>query len=212
MAENRGFSRNRGEIRRETDCLLERSGFEISVPRKIGSSFEPSVGLWPIGRRRDGIIQPVVGLGKGRELFPPLEGAAAQAQRRRPLCWRWRGVAELEIWNPSPLAKSRANSGYRDRNEASAGATARRREIRACCDSQQSSREGRNAVLKEKHCRCSDKIFMIRTQGLFIIGSLIRWCRRVKANKTRAIENVTVPASAYQRLIEGFSICGEICR
>jgi hypothetical protein len=28
MAENPGFSRNQGEIRRETDCLLEGTGFE----------------------------------------------------------------------------------------------------------------------------------------------------------------------------------------
>ena len=34
MAENRGFSCNAGEIRRETDCLLERNGFELPVPRE----------------------------------------------------------------------------------------------------------------------------------------------------------------------------------
>jgi hypothetical protein len=32
LAENPGFSRNQGEIRRETDCLLEEDGFEPSVP------------------------------------------------------------------------------------------------------------------------------------------------------------------------------------
>jgi len=32
MAENLGFSRSGGETRRETDCLLEGDGFEISVP------------------------------------------------------------------------------------------------------------------------------------------------------------------------------------
>jgi hypothetical protein len=31
LAENPGFSRNEGEIRRETDCLLEEDGFELLV-------------------------------------------------------------------------------------------------------------------------------------------------------------------------------------
>jgi hypothetical protein len=35
LAENPGFARNEGEIRRETDCLLEGDGFELSVPRNI---------------------------------------------------------------------------------------------------------------------------------------------------------------------------------
>src|SRR6516225_300709 len=30
-AQNPGFSRNQGEIRRETDCLLEGNGFELPV-------------------------------------------------------------------------------------------------------------------------------------------------------------------------------------
>jgi len=34
MAENPGFSSNGRETRRETDCLLERDGFEPSVPRR----------------------------------------------------------------------------------------------------------------------------------------------------------------------------------
>jgi len=51
------------------DSLLEGNGFEISVPRKIGSDFEASVGLRPIDRRRGGIIRAVVGLGKPIELF-----------------------------------------------------------------------------------------------------------------------------------------------
>jgi hypothetical protein len=33
LAENPGFSRNQGEIRKETDCLLEGNGFELLVPR-----------------------------------------------------------------------------------------------------------------------------------------------------------------------------------
>ena len=32
LAENPGFSRNQGEIRKETDCLLEEAGFEPPVP------------------------------------------------------------------------------------------------------------------------------------------------------------------------------------
>jgi hypothetical protein len=41
--------------------------------RKISSGCEASVGLGPIGRRRGGIIQPVVGFGKPVELFRRLE-------------------------------------------------------------------------------------------------------------------------------------------
>ena len=33
LAENLAFSRNQGEIRKETDCLLEGDGFELLVPR-----------------------------------------------------------------------------------------------------------------------------------------------------------------------------------
>jgi hypothetical protein len=55
---------------------LEGNGFEISVPRKIGSDFESSVGLRPIDRRRGGMIRAVVGLGKPIELFSAVLGAA----------------------------------------------------------------------------------------------------------------------------------------
>jgi hypothetical protein len=41
--------------------------------RNITSGCEVSVGLGQIGRRRDGIIQPVVGFGKPVELFRRLE-------------------------------------------------------------------------------------------------------------------------------------------
>jgi hypothetical protein len=44
------------------DSALEGNGFEISVPRQIGSGFEASVGLGPIGNRRGGITRAVVGL------------------------------------------------------------------------------------------------------------------------------------------------------
>ena len=40
---------------------LEGDGFEIPVPRQIGSGFEASVGLGLIDRRRGGIIGAVVG-------------------------------------------------------------------------------------------------------------------------------------------------------
>ena len=58
-----GFSTQEGEVWRETDCLLEGNGFEISVPRQIGSGFEASVGLGPIDSRRGGTTRAVVGLG-----------------------------------------------------------------------------------------------------------------------------------------------------
>jgi hypothetical protein len=44
LAENPGFSRNEGEIRRETDCLLEGDGFELSVPGRA---------IRPFGRGED---------------------------------------------------------------------------------------------------------------------------------------------------------------
>ena len=43
LAENPGFSRNQGEIRKETDCLLEGDGFEISVPRCANTADSVSV-------------------------------------------------------------------------------------------------------------------------------------------------------------------------
>jgi hypothetical protein len=55
------------------DSPLEGNGFEISVPRKIGSGFAASVGLGPIDRRRGDIIRAVVGLGKPIEVFRRLE-------------------------------------------------------------------------------------------------------------------------------------------
>jgi hypothetical protein len=66
-------------------ACTEGDGFEISVPRQIGSGFEASIGLGSIDCRRRGIIRAVVGLGKPIELFrrlrsrhsPPNEGAHA---------------------------------------------------------------------------------------------------------------------------------------
>jgi hypothetical protein len=55
--------------RKFADSPLEGNGLEISVPRKIGSDFEASVGLRPIDRRRGSIIRAVVSLGKRIELF-----------------------------------------------------------------------------------------------------------------------------------------------
>ena len=61
-----------------TDSPVEENGFEISVPRQIGSGFVASVGLGPIDSRRGGgIARAVVGLAKPIELFrrlkePPL--------------------------------------------------------------------------------------------------------------------------------------------
>src|SRR6516162_3894334 len=75
-----------GSTRSSPDSPLEGNGFEISVPRQVGSGFEASVGLGPIDSRRGGITRAVVGLGKPIELFrrrkePPLtrrnEGAHA---------------------------------------------------------------------------------------------------------------------------------------
>src|SRR6516162_99554 len=67
------------------DSPLEGNGFEISVPRQIGSGFEASVGLGPIDSRRGKITRAVVDLGKPlvfrRLKEPPLtrrnEGAHA---------------------------------------------------------------------------------------------------------------------------------------
>jgi hypothetical protein len=55
------------------DSPLEGNGFEISVPRQIGSGFNTSVGLRSIERWRRGIIRAVVGLGKPIELFRGLK-------------------------------------------------------------------------------------------------------------------------------------------
>ena len=61
MAENPRLSWDGGEIRRETDCLLEGSGFELSVPRQMGNDFEALSETGPIGYRRRGLIRAVAG-------------------------------------------------------------------------------------------------------------------------------------------------------
>jgi hypothetical protein len=68
-----GFSIPQGEISRETDCLLEGNGFELSVPREMGSSFETSSELGPIRPVGAAIIRAVVGLGKPIERLRRLE-------------------------------------------------------------------------------------------------------------------------------------------
>jgi hypothetical protein len=48
LAENPGFSGNEGEIWRETDCLLERAGFELVVPDLSETFLYPSGAVnWP---------------------------------------------------------------------------------------------------------------------------------------------------------------------
>jgi hypothetical protein len=43
LAETPGFVTNGGEIRRETDCLLEGTGFELLVPGEISVEIELSL-------------------------------------------------------------------------------------------------------------------------------------------------------------------------
>jgi len=47
LAESPGFVTNGGEIRRETDSLLEGDGFELPVPREKGWSFDGSLSSAP---------------------------------------------------------------------------------------------------------------------------------------------------------------------
>ena len=56
-----------------SELSVEGNGFEISVPRQIGSGFEASVGLGPIDNRRGGNTRAVVGLHKLIELFLQLK-------------------------------------------------------------------------------------------------------------------------------------------
>ena len=72
-ARKAGFSTFESGCGRETDCLLEGNGFEISVPRQDRQHFDASVGLGPIDCRRGGIIRAVVGLGKPIDLFRRLD-------------------------------------------------------------------------------------------------------------------------------------------
>jgi hypothetical protein len=57
----------------------EGNGFELPVPREIGSGFEASAELEPIDRRRGGIIRAVVGLGKSIEPLQRLEESSFTA-------------------------------------------------------------------------------------------------------------------------------------
>ena len=61
------------------DSAQEGNGFELSVPREIGSGFEASAELGPIDRRRGAIIRAVVGLGKPIELLGRLEESSFTA-------------------------------------------------------------------------------------------------------------------------------------
>jgi len=80
------------------DSPVEGNGFEISVPRQIGSGFNASVGLRSIERRRRGIIRAVVGLGKPIELFRGAQGAPLTAEMKAPtLLAVARGIAELKF-------------------------------------------------------------------------------------------------------------------
>src|SRR6516162_9910299 len=69
---------------RPHDSSLQGNGFEILVPRQIGSGFNASVGLRSIERRRRGIIRAVVGLGKPIELFRGAQGAPLTAEMKAP--------------------------------------------------------------------------------------------------------------------------------
>ena len=78
--ENPGFSTQAAEFARENNSLLERSGFELPVPREISSGFEASAELGPIDPRRGSIIRAVVGLGKPTELLRRLEEPSFSAE------------------------------------------------------------------------------------------------------------------------------------
>jgi hypothetical protein len=88
------------------DSSLEGNGFELPVPREIGSGFEVSAELGPIDRRRGGIIRAVVGLGKPIELLRCLEEYRSPPHEGALRCWRLRGIAELTVRIHSPPAES----------------------------------------------------------------------------------------------------------
>jgi hypothetical protein len=69
----RDFGRQRARDPAETDSLAEGNGFELSVPREIGSGFENSSELGPIDPSVRHIIRVVVGLGKPMERLRRLE-------------------------------------------------------------------------------------------------------------------------------------------
>jgi hypothetical protein len=75
-----GLAIQEGEIRRETDCLLEGDGFELSVPRQIGKGFEVSseTSLAPV--RRGGFIRAFA---SSRRLPRGIRRAAAHRRMRR---------------------------------------------------------------------------------------------------------------------------------
>jgi hypothetical protein len=71
------------------------------------------VGLGPIDNRRGEITLAVVGLGKPIELFlwlkePPL----TRRNEGAPRCWRWRGIAELNVRSHSAPAASLVRTDF----------------------------------------------------------------------------------------------------
>ena len=108
-----GFSTQEGESPRETDCLLEGSGFELSVPRQIGNSFRASSEMGPIDRRRGGGIRAVAGLGNRSNVGGHSQSCCSppnQATRREPRCRQGAHIAEPEVRIHLPPTTSHTNS------------------------------------------------------------------------------------------------------
>jgi len=87
------------------DSLPERDGFEISVPRQIGSGFEASVGL---GRL-------IVGAAESSERRPRQTDSSALLRRSAVIAARRRGgglaQAAFEHASPTKAARSTSNTG-----------------------------------------------------------------------------------------------------
>jgi hypothetical protein len=78
MAENPRLSWDGGEIWRETDCLLERNGFELPVPRENGYRSALSISLKLFGFRRRNSS------GTGVSNLLPSNGESANEPRSYP--------------------------------------------------------------------------------------------------------------------------------
>src|SRR5215472_15420209 len=92
--------------RKFADSSLEGNGFEISVPRRIGSGFEASVGLGPTDGRRGGSTRAVVGLGKPMSCFGDSRSRHSPTEMKAPTLLAMQGIAELKFRIHSPPVRS----------------------------------------------------------------------------------------------------------
>src|SRR6202040_3101000 len=84
-ARKAGFSTFKSGGGRETDCLLDGSGFELPVPRQMGNGFEALSKTGPISYRRRSLIRAVAGFAENTPTKRSWMDSGVLALSSRPL-------------------------------------------------------------------------------------------------------------------------------